>query len=40
MEFSVVNDSNEFWENVAPQAYEEANYSCGLFVFGKPGAGE
>ncbi len=39
IEFSVINDKNEFVENVQPENYSDARYSCGLFLFKKPEAG-
>ncbi len=35
-EFSLVNDNNDFIENVNPEKYVRVNYSCGLFHFQKP----
>lgn len=35
-EFSLVNDDNNFVENVKPEKYTKVNYSCGLFHFQKP----
>ena len=35
LEFSVVNDQNEFEEMVDPEHYRKAKYCCGLYVFEK-----
>lgn len=35
LEFSVVNDQNEFAEKVNPELYRGARYSCGLYTFQK-----
>lgn len=35
IEFSVVNDKNEFVENEQPGKYSNAKYSCGLYLFKK-----
>lgn len=34
-EFRAVNDNGEFLENVRPADLSNANYSCGLYCFGK-----
>jgi len=33
LEFSVVTDQEEFIENASPEAYENAEYSCGMYRF-------
>jgi len=33
--FSVVNDADEFVENVNPSDYDKSEYTCGLFHFKK-----
>jgi SAM-dependent methyltransferase len=35
LEFSVVNDDDEFIENASPGAYTDARYCCGLYFFKK-----
>ena len=35
VEFSIVNDVNEFIENADPATYSSAKYSCGLYLFKK-----
>ena len=40
MEFSVVDDNDEFYENVAAESYRILKYGCGLFHFKKKSEGE
>jgi SAM-dependent methyltransferase len=35
LEFSAVNDKNQFIENTDPKKYVKANYSCGMYHFRK-----
>lgn len=35
MEFSVIDDNDEFYENVSPEDYHALNYGCGLYHFKK-----
>lgn len=37
IEFSAVNDENEFIENTSPKNFTRSEYSCGLFHFKKQG---